>query len=245
MRCIDRTSPVPLYYQLAQGIRAAIAAGDLAPGLLLGNEIDLARELGLSRPTLRRALGYLVDRGLLLRRRGVGTVVMPTTISRTLGLTSLYDDLLQTDRRPRTIVLALRAVPAPPEVAEAMATGEGDPVTYLRRLRLVDEEPLAIMENYLPASMVRLERADLEQTGLYRLLRAAGIAPRIASQSIGARRAEPAEAKLLRIASGAPILALQRIGYDEGGRTVEFASHAYVAERHSFEMNLVEGGGGR
>lgn len=67
---VDRGSPVPLYFQLAQQLEAAIEDGTLTPGSLLGNEIDLAGRLGLSRPTVRQAIQSLVDKGLLVRRRG-------------------------------------------------------------------------------------------------------------------------------------------------------------------------------
>lgn len=66
---VDRTSPVPLYFQLSQQLEAAIERGTLTPGSLLGNEIDLAGRLGLSRPTVRQAIQALVDKGLLVRRR--------------------------------------------------------------------------------------------------------------------------------------------------------------------------------
>jgi GntR family transcriptional regulator len=218
---LDRGSPVPLYYQLAQAMQHAIEAGDLAPRVPLGNEVDLAHELGISRPTVRRALGYLVARGLLVRRRGIGTVVVPTSIRRSIGLTSLYD------------------VAAPPDVAATLGLEPGARVIHVRRLRMVDGEPLAIMENHLPAGLVRLDRAELEATGLYRLLRAAGVEARIASQTIGARQATVDEAVLLDIEPGAPVLQLRRVSYDESGRATEYAWHAYAAERHSFEMNLV------
>lgn len=67
---LDRGSPVPLYHQLAQQLEAAIEQGVLAPGNLLGNEVDLSVRLGLSRPTVRQAIQSLVDKGLLVRRRG-------------------------------------------------------------------------------------------------------------------------------------------------------------------------------
>jgi len=66
---LDRASPVPLYYQLAQNMEHAIDSGELASGTHLENELDLARQLGVSRPTVRRAIGYLAGRGLLIRRR--------------------------------------------------------------------------------------------------------------------------------------------------------------------------------
>lgn len=90
---LDRSSPVPLYYQLAQQLEAAIEHGVLAPGNLLGNEIDLSVRLGLSRPTVRQAIQSLVDKGLLVRRRGVGTQVVHSQVKRPLELSSLYDDL--------------------------------------------------------------------------------------------------------------------------------------------------------
>src|SRR6266508_3319062 len=90
---VDRASPVPLYYQVAQELERAIESGELKPGTRLDNEIALADHLGLSRPTMRRAIEYLVQRGLLVRKRGVGTQVVHPKVRRPLELTSLYDDL--------------------------------------------------------------------------------------------------------------------------------------------------------
>lgn len=68
---LDRSSPVPLYFQLAQTIENAIIGGELAPGDRFENELALAKRLNLSRPTTRRAIQELVDKGLLVRKRGV------------------------------------------------------------------------------------------------------------------------------------------------------------------------------
>ena len=73
---LDRSSPVPLYYQVFRQIEAAIERGDLASGARLENEDGLARRWGLSRPTMRRAIQELVDKGLVVRKRGVGTQVV-------------------------------------------------------------------------------------------------------------------------------------------------------------------------
>lgn len=91
---LDRSSPVPpLYYQLAQAIEAAIRSGELAPGDRFENELALAKRLTLSRPTTRRAIQELVDKGLLVRKRGVGTQVVQNPVHRRVELTSLFDDL--------------------------------------------------------------------------------------------------------------------------------------------------------
>jgi DNA-binding GntR family transcriptional regulator len=81
---LDRSSPVPLYFQVAEQIAEAIRRGDLAPGARLDNEILLADKLGLSRPTIRQAIQYLVDKGLLVRKRGVGTQVVHGQVKRSV-----------------------------------------------------------------------------------------------------------------------------------------------------------------
>ncbi len=86
---VDRNSPVPLYFQVAQQLEKLIESGELATGTRLENEIDLADQLGLSRPTMRRAIQYLVDRGLLVRKRGVGTQVLHAKVRRQVELSSL------------------------------------------------------------------------------------------------------------------------------------------------------------
>src|SRR3954447_7745115 len=107
---IDRSSPTPLYFQLAQAIEGAISGGSLPAGSRLENEILLAQKYGLSRPTVRRAVQELVDKGLLVRKRGVGTQVIQPHVRRSVELTSLYDDLFRGGGAPTTDVLSLERV---------------------------------------------------------------------------------------------------------------------------------------
>ena len=95
---VDRTSPVPLYFQVAQHLEQLIESGELPMGTRLENETDLADQLGLSRPTMRRAIEYLVGKGLLVRKRGIGTQVVHTKVTREVELTSLWDDLAKNGR---------------------------------------------------------------------------------------------------------------------------------------------------
>ncbi|MEV6108486.1 GntR family transcriptional regulator [Streptomyces sp. NPDC051940] len=236
---VDRTSPVPLYHQLSQQLEEAIEQGALLPGALLGNEIDLAARLGLSRPTVRQAIQALVDKGLLVRRRGVGTQVVQSKVRRSLELSSLYDDLDAAGQSPSTRVLSVDRVPADAAVAAALSVPEGTEVLRLERLRSTNGEPLAVMCNYLPDVGLALSAPALERTGLYRLMRSAGTTLHSAHQTIGARSATAAEAALLDEAPGAPLLTMRRIAYDTTGRTVEYASHYYRASRYSFELQLL------
>jgi DNA-binding GntR family transcriptional regulator len=237
---VDRSSPVPLYYQLAQQLEQAIASGRLNAGDRLENELDLAERFGLSRPTVRQAIQELVRKGLLVRKRGVGTQVVHGQVKRPVELSSLYDDLERTGQHPRTSVLVRDTVAADARLAGALGLPVGVPVTRIERLRSAGDEPLALMSNWLPADVADLTVAELERQGLYELLRRRGVHMRIATQRIGARAATPAEARLLQERKGAPLLTMERTAYDDSGRAVEFASHVYRAQNYSFEVTLVE-----
>ncbi|MFF0539765.1 myo-inositol degradation transcriptional regulator [Streptomyces coelicoflavus] len=236
---VDRSSPVPLYFQLAQQLEASIEHGALTPGSLLGNEIELAARLGLSRPTVRQAIQSLVDKGLLVRRRGVGTQVVHSKVRRPLELSSLFDDLEAAGQRPATKVLVNTVVPAAAEVAAALGVAEESDVHRVERLRLTHGEPMAYMCNYLPPGLLDLDTGQLEATGLYRLMRAAGITLHSARQTIGARAATDGEAERLGEDAGAPLLTMERTTFDDTGRAVEFGTHTYRPSRYSFEFQLL------
>ena len=236
---LDRGSPVPLYFQVAQHMEKAIESGQLPPGTRLDNELLLADELGLSRPTLRRAMQYLVDKGLLVRRRGVGTRVVQPKVRRPLELTSLYDDLAATGQRPATVVLSNEVITAPDDVAESLSLPQGSPVIRLVRLRSASEQPIARMCNYLPATLLELPTPLLQERGLYQLLRSAGVQLQAATQTIGARSATAEEARLLGESRGAALLTMQRLTYDDHGTPVEYGVHVYAASRYSFELSLL------
>ena len=235
---IDRSSPVPLYFQLAQHLELAIDSGQIAQGSRLDNEIQFAEQLGLSRPTVRRAIQYLVDKGLVVRKRGVGTTVVQAKVKRGIELTSLYDDLAQAGQEPSTVVLANTVRPAAAEVAQALEVPEGTPVTALERVRLARGEPIALMRNYLPETVPGIATEALERHGLYEIIRSTGIYLHSAIQTIGARTANAAEARILHETKRATLLTMERTAYDERGRAVEYGSHVYRASRYYFEQIL-------
>jgi DNA-binding GntR family transcriptional regulator len=236
---LDRGSPVPLYFQVAQHLEAAIERGDLQVGDRLENEVTLAERWGLSRPTMRQAIGHLVDRGLLVRQRGVGTEVVRRQVQRAVQLTSLYEDLRESGQEPTTEVLVHEVTPADGVVAEHLGVPAGTGVVRLERLRRARGVPLAILRNWLPAPLAgSLSGADLEQKGLYACLQAAGATVHSAQQRIGARAASPAEATLLDLRRGAPLLTMERTAFDERARAIEWGSHVYDARGYSFTVTL-------
>ena len=236
---LDRSSPIPLYFQVARQIESAIERGELLPGQRLDNEIDLADRFGLSRPTLRKAIEELVAKGLLVRKRGVGTQVVQGQLNRPVELSSLHDDLTKTLQRPSTRVISCGMVPADAEVSLALGVPVGETVLAIERVRLARDEPLALMRNWLPAAFSDITSEALTQRGLYELMRAVGVPMRIANQRIGAVAASPAPARLLGAKRGAPLLTLERITYDDTGAPVELGRHVYRAETYTFQTTVV------
>lgn len=239
---LDRDSPMPLYHQLAQAIESAIRSGELAPGDRLENELSMTTRLGLARPTARQAIGELARRGLVVRKRGVGTQVLSARINRETRLSSLYDDLDRSGRHPQTRLLSFAVGPADEEILTPLleSAGEVDESTEyqrIRRLRLADGKPLAILTNHLP-TWIGLTEDELHDSGLYAVLRARGINLRVAHQTVGARLMSPAEAELLEEDLPAACLTALRVVYDDAGRLIEIGQHVYRASHYSLEVSL-------
>ncbi|MDR2380661.1 MAG: GntR family transcriptional regulator [Bifidobacteriaceae bacterium] len=233
---IDRDSPVPLYHQVATQIEAAIRSGELSVGAWLDNEIDLASRLGVSRPTMRQAIAKLVEAGLLVRRRGIGTRVVTDSITRPVALTSLYNDLKDAGLDVATTVQSFRQVTAADELADRFGTGAR--LLEIRRLRGVAHGPIALMLNWIPASFTSVTAESLVSGGLYDLMRQAGAELKVAQQWIGARAATAAEAELLGTAKGAACLTMKRRTYDPIGNLLELGDHIYRGDRYQYSSTL-------
>ncbi|MGX5358553.1 GntR family transcriptional regulator [Kocuria sp. KH4] len=237
---VDKSSPVPLYHQVAQGLEDAIRSGELPPGTKLDNEIDLANSLNLSRPTMRKAMDQLVRAGLLVRKRGVGTQVVGTQVRRSLELTSLHEDLRRSGSAPSTDVLDFDVVPADEEVALQLGLQAGDEIYHLVRLRCTDGEPLALMENWIPRALCELDRDRLAEEGLYSLMRGQGVNFQLAHQRVGAVSADAFQAEQLRVDPGSALVSMHRTAMDDLGRPVETGRHVYRADKYTFELTLVQ-----
>ena len=237
---IDRSSPVPLYHQVVQGIEAAIHSGALESGSRLDNEIELASKLKLSRPTMRKAMDELVRSGLLVRKRGVGTQVVSSQVRRHLELSSLFDDLKRTGQKPTTEVLEFRHGAADPDAAEALDLPASVNVYHFTRLRCVGGKPLALMENWVRDDITEITEDGLRKLGLYQILRDAGVNFRLATQRIGATVADKRQAGLLETTPGSALVTMERTAVDDAGRNVETGRHVYRADSYSFEMTLVQ-----
>lgn len=237
---LERSGPIPLYFQIASRIEKAISEGTLPAGSRLENEISLGDRLGLSRPTIRRAIQELVDKGLLVRRRGIGTQVVHGQVTRGVELTSLHEDLVRSGKKATTKLLGLKVVKADKRDAENLGVPIGAEILWIRRLRFADDVAVSVMENWLPTDFIDVSAEDLSGLGLYQVLRTRGINLRVAKQRIGARKATSEEASLLDIEKGSALLTMDRTAYDNSGRAIEYGHHCYRPDLYSFEVTLVE-----
>jgi GntR family transcriptional regulator len=237
---LERNSPVPLYYQVAQAIEHAINTGALAPGDRLENELSLTSRLGLSRPTARQAIQELVKKGLLVRKRGVGTQVVRSQFRRDERLSSLNEDIVKAGKTPSTRLLKFYVGTLDQDVRDAIDAAAVTDTEFikLRRLRLADDVPLAILTNYLPARF-EITEADMQSKSLYACLRALGVNLKIAHQQISARLMTEEEAELLDEETPAACLTVDRLAYDDVGQFVEFGRHMYHAAHYAIQSSLV------
>ncbi|NPV70110.1 MAG: phosphonate metabolism transcriptional regulator PhnF [Firmicutes bacterium] len=233
--------PIPLYYQIKETIREAIAGGRFKPGDQLPPETDLTTQYGVSRMTVRQAVLELVNEGLLYRKRGKGTFVAEPKITQGLsGLTSFTEDMEKRGLRPSGRVLTVKEARADQDIAALLGIDVGAPVARLERLRLADDEPMALEVSYVPLPRFQwVLSEDLNGKSLYRLFaEKSGIELDRARQTIEVVVANKHEAGLLEVDQGTPLLKMKRVTYDRKGEPVEAVKSVYRADRYKFVMDL-------
>jgi GntR family transcriptional regulator len=240
---IDRDSPVPYYHQLKELLRDEIAQGRWPAGSRIPSEPELCRLLDVSRTVVRQALGDLEHERLLRRRKGLGTFVAEPKIRERLvqTLTGFHDDMVDQGRVPRTIVLAQRVMPAPAVAAHELGLTAGSPVVMIERVRSVDAEPIVLVTTYLPHALVPgLEWVDLTDRSLYQALSDRyGLTLGRGRRTLESVGATVAEAALLGIEPGDPLLFLRSTTHLTDGRAVEYYEAHHRGDRTVLEVDLV------
>ncbi len=237
---IDRDSDEPLYQQIARPLEDYILSGQVAAGSLIEDEVSMAARLSVARPTARRAIQELVSRGLVTRRRGVGTRVTPRQVHRPSRLKSLSEELQSAGYEPSTRVLSYVVEEVSSEDAETLGLAAGEGVVRVERLRLADGEPVALLRNVIPADIAPSWK-ELGQDSLFDCLKARGAEMAAARQVINARGATKEEAEILGEPEGAPLLTMSRVGSDQHGRAIEVGDHVYRPGLYSFEFSVFAG----
>src|SRR5438105_12006723 len=241
MNAIYRNSPLPRYYQLKEIMRERVRAGEWQPGDLIPSERELGETYGISRMTARQAITDLVNEGLFYREQGKGTFVSQHKITQQLiQLTGFTEDIRARGQRPGTKVLSAEMFPADEATAERLRISQGTLIFRLRRLRLADDEPLAIELSQISfKGCEKLLEEDLEHNSLYRVLETkCGIQLMEADQELEAGLAGNEETQLLKISIGSPVLFTRRTTYTERNQPVEYAKAVYCGNKYTFYTHL-------
>jgi GntR family transcriptional regulator len=232
----------PQYRQIEQALRERIAG--LRPGERLPSDSELMAEFGVSRMTARNAMQRLAEDGLLRREPGRGSFVLqPSAHRRTNRLMTFTRGMLRAGRVPSSRVLTRVIRPSSTAEAEALGLRPHEPVVHLRRLRLADDQPIALESAVLVAdSAPAVLSADLARGSLHETLTRAGFGLRRGTGTIGAARATGEDARLLGIRVGDPLLVERRRIADGHGRRIEATESRYPADRYGLEVQFeVEG----
>jgi len=228
----------PRYHSIAESLRTEIARGCPPPGGRLPSEAALTATYGVARATLRRALEELRQEGLIEARAGAGWYVRGDPVRQRLGrLTTIESQLAEEGRQAARRVVRFGFEPATGRVAEVLGVGE---VLRVERVSTADGEPFARVTVWVGEAVgAHLSRSDVERRSFYELL---PVSLGGATQTIGAEAASSRDAELLGVAVGSPVLACERVTYDQRGRPVLLAEHRFPAARTVFVVELANEG---
>ncbi len=234
---VDASSVVPLYAQLKDAVRERIASGELKPGDRLPGEVAWGEQLGISRLTVHRALRELVSEGLLIRQRARGTFVAVPRRDKVMvegPLFSLTEELVRDGLEFSNRILAQQVIPAAPDIAADLHLPTAARVVRVLSLRIVGRQPFALEEMRYPFDRFpAMATLDLNNRSTYATLEAEYNAhPDQAVDHITAGRATAAEARLLGLKPGRPVLRVRRVSYDASGQPVESTVATFLADRY-------------
>lgn len=230
---------VPRYYEIEQSLRSRIAS--LEPDAPLPSDAQLCEEFSVSRMTARNAVQRLVQEGLVYRLPGRGTFVADYGTHRHASrLTTFTDEMRRKGRVPRSRLLERGQRPATPAEASRLRLDGSSKVVVVHRLRLADQEPVAIELAVLRADAIEaVLAADLEDGSLHVALVSAGLIPSSGRATLGSEPASAVEARLLEVAKGWPLLVERRTILDQNGVPLETTETRYAAGRYAIDVEFV------
>lgn len=212
----------------------------LPEGAKIPSERSLSTQFGVARATIRQALVDIEHRGMLKRVTGAGTFVTRTTVVQRLAVISSFtEDMRNRGMRSSTILLESVRGPVAPVVMERLKLAGDADVLFVKRLRLADDEPMALDRLYVPSWVVpTLSEEDLGQVPFYALLRESGVVVVSGEEAISSTSLKRDEAEALGVRMRSPALLVERTSWDKEGRPIEFSQTTYRGDRYTIRAAL-------
>jgi len=236
---VDDTLPTPLYHQIFLMLRERIVSGQLEPGALLDGEQEMAKQLGVSRITVKRALNELAARGLVNRQRGRGTTVAGRAVIPLVAgaFDTLVESLQRMGLQTEVQLLDVREQSAAGAIAQRLEIKADAKVQRAVRLRSLNGQPFSHLVNYIPLSIAeRFSLDDLASTSMLTLLERAGAPAQEAEQWISAVSATSAIAAALDVSPGSPLLRVDRVMRGPRRKPVQFIEAHYRPDRFHYHF---------
>ncbi len=236
MKKLQAESSSPLYHQLMQRLSEDIERGKYAVGSRIPPEHELEALYNVSRVTVRRALAELTAEGMLERKQGKGTFVSTPRISQDLkSIHSFHDACKQNGFQGGTIVVHVKERDAEASDLEELELQKGARILETLRVRTADGVPVVLERNHFSMAYSYLENENLSGS-LYSILRDYGIEPKQASHDISMTFASETQAKLLGVETGAPLMKLHEVVYDQKGRPLHSSLQLIRGDRFVFRI---------
>lgn len=240
---LSMDSDIPLYTQLVGIIKQNISSGELNVGDLLPSEAELCRTMGISRNTVRQAIGELEEEGLVVRKRGKGTFVADPNARGKCVRYSFTTEISSMGKVPSSTMVDFGIIVPPPEISRKMQLQEGVTVYCFTRVRNVDGEPLILETSYYPQYIYpHLTRDMLQTHSFYSLLYHVGIVPFAADESYEAVVLDAEKAKLLGVNAGNCAFYHQRLTRTEDGRIYEYTRSFIRGDRVRLDVHMQKSG---
>lgn len=239
---IDKSVPVPLYFQLKELLLAEIKNGSYPVDSVIPTEKEISEFFAISRTTVRQAITELVQEGHLYRVKSKGTFVKQPKINQDFiqRLESFDEQILRSGMQPSTRLLDFQLMEAPPEVAERLQLKEEKRVFYIYRMRFANELPIVTLRTYVPYQVCpELGLYDFEKESLYGVLsRRPETRVHHVTRLVEAVEADAEDESYLHIRKGKPIQHFTSIGCTEQGTPVEYSLARYRGDRSSFQVTV-------
>jgi GntR family transcriptional regulator len=236
---------IPLYFQLVGIIKRCVSTGILSPGDMLPSESELCRGLGISRSTVRQAIGTLEDEGLVVRQQGRGTFVAePKLRRRNENVYSFTSEVMAMGLTPSSTLIEFDIMKPTPDIMKMFSLHSGDiPVYRFTRIRRIDGEPVMLETSFYPQYIYpNLTRELLEANSFYSLLYEVGIVPSAAVDTYEAVKLSSDEAALLGCNGGSAGFFHQRQTKAENGEVFEYTQSLIRGDKTRLEVVLHKNG---
>ena len=218
---IEQKDKSPLYLKIADSVKLATEQKLLKGGDFIPTEREFSDKLGVSRITVRKALDVLDKEGVIVRSRGLGTMISETVEYSGKEATGFSQQAVLKGKKPDTLWIKKDVIECSSELATKLSIKENEQVFLLKRVRYIDEQAVSIEESYVPAHLIK--NPDEIQLSLYDYFRSQDISPTKTQSRVSAQMPTQGSLEKLAIDNNVPVLLIEQTAYDKQGVPIEYS----------------------